>query len=117
MVSLTIKIFICSEPIDMRRSFNSLTGIVQNSLNLEPLSGSLFVFKNKLSDKIKILYFDNDGFAIWYKQLVQGSYKFPAIIDPNVNSLEVDISTLRSILDGFDLVTIRKRKRLKLEDN
>lgn len=105
------RLFICIQPIDMRKGFNALTGVVRDTLRLDPLTGALFIFKNKPGDKMKILYFDTDGFAIWYKQLAKGSFKFPEINNNNCTGFEIDISTLRNILDGIDLTSIRKRKR------
>ena len=105
------RLFLCTQPTDMRKGFNALTGTVRDTLKLDPLTGSLFIFKNKSGDKIKILYFDTDGFAIWYKQLANGSFKFPETNNNNFTGLEIDISTLRNILDGIDLTSVRKRKR------
>jgi len=63
------RISLCTSPVDMRKSFNGLIGIVRNQLNADPLAGHLFVFLNKSNTLIKILYWDGDGFAIWYKKL------------------------------------------------
>ncbi|MGN6543641.1 MAG: IS66 family insertion sequence element accessory protein TnpB, partial [Aureliella sp.] len=62
-----LKVFICTEPTDMRRSFDGLSGMVQSVLNADPLSGHLFLFRNRARDSIKILYWDGDGLALWYK--------------------------------------------------
>ena len=111
------RIFICTQATDMRKSFYSLSGLVRESMKLDPQSGALFIFKNKTSSCLKILYFDGDGFAIWYKKLVKGTFKFPDLEKQNCSGFEIDPSTLRLILDGIDLINIRKRNRYHYENN
>lgn len=109
----TLRIFLCTEDTDMRRSFDSLCGLVRKSMNLDPLTGHLFIFKNKRADRIKALYWDSDGFAIWYKVLQKGTFRFPDLQNFSSAGLEIDASTLHMILDGIDLATVRKRQRYK----
>ena len=68
------RIFICTQATDMRKSFYALSAIVRQAMNLEPTCGSLFIFKNKSNNSLKILYFDGDGFVIWYKKLSKGTF-------------------------------------------
>jgi transposase len=63
------RISFCTSPIDMRKPFNGLIGIVRNQLGDDPLAGHLFVFLNRNNTLMKILYWDGDGFAIWFKRL------------------------------------------------
>lgn len=107
------RIFICTQPTDMRKSFYALSGLVKQSMHLDPMNGSLFVFKNKNGNSLKILYFDGDGFAIWYKKLAKGTFKFPDLEKYNCSGIEIDDSTLRLVLDGIELINIRKRNRFK----
>ena len=65
----TAKVFLCVEPTDMRKSFDTLAALVHEALQLDPLSGHLFVFRSKRADRVKILYWDAHGYAIWYKKL------------------------------------------------
>ncbi len=111
------RIFLCTQATDMRKSFYTLSGLVRQSMNLDPLNGALFVFKNKANNSLKILYFDGDGFVIWYKKLTKGTFKFPDLEKQTCAGIEVDPSTLRLILDGIDLVNIRTRKRFYHENN
>ena len=76
------RISLCTSPVDMRKSFNGLIGIVRNELDADPLAGHLFVFLNKSNTLVKILYWDGDGFAIWFKRLESGTFRFPPRCDP-----------------------------------
>ena len=111
------RIFICTQATDMRKSFYTLSGLVRQAMNLDPMNGALFVFKNKSSNSLKILYFDGDGFAIWYKKLAKGTFKFPDLEKHECAGIEIDATTLRLILDGIDLINIRKRIRCIVENN
>lgn len=64
----------------MRKSFDTLAALVQTHLHADPLSGAWFVFRNKTGDRLKILYWDRDGFAIWQKRLAKGAFEFPKVI-------------------------------------
>ena len=64
-----LRIFLCTKPTDMRKNFNGLTGLVRKSMMLDPLSGHLYIFRNQRGDRLKVLYWDGDGLALWYKQL------------------------------------------------
>jgi len=70
----SMQIYFCVVPIDMRRSFDTLAEVVRSSLGHEPRSGHLFVFRNKAEDCLKVLYWDKDGYAIWYKRLEKGKF-------------------------------------------
>jgi transposase len=74
-----------------------------------PLSGHLFVFRNKAADRLKVLYWDRDGLAIWYKRLELGTFRFPAARDSR--SVEIRAADLAMLLDGVDLNSVRRRKR------
>jgi transposase len=71
MMSLSLpgRVFLCTLPTDMRKSFDSLAGLVEQQLGQDPLGGDLFVFRSKRGDRLKLLYWDSDGLAIWYKRL------------------------------------------------
>jgi transposase len=107
-----LKIYFCSRPTDMRMTFNGLSGQVRSFMGSDPLSGNLFVFRNRRGDRLKILAWDRDGFVLWYKLLSKGTFKFPPHISST--SIEIDYPTLMMILDGVDLRTISRQKRYKL---
>src|SRR5450755_2181863 len=77
MLPAAVRIFLCSRPTDMRKSFDGLTGLVQECFGQDPLTGHLFLFVNRRRDRLKILYFDRDGLVIWYKRLEAGSFEMP----------------------------------------
>ncbi|MFN8550528.1 MAG: IS66 family insertion sequence element accessory protein TnpB [Candidatus Obscuribacterales bacterium] len=108
------RIFLCTEDTDMRKSFSALSGIVRRAMNLDPLSGYLFVFRNKRADRIKLLYWDRDGLAIWYKALQKGTFRFPDLKNISSAGVEIEASMLRLILDGIDLRSIRRQQRFHL---
>lgn len=106
----SVKIFIYTQPTDMRSGFNKLTMLTENFMQKDPFSGYLFVFFNRTGDKCKILFWDRTGFVIWYKKLEEGTFeklKYP----PKTSSLEVDAAKLSWILEGIDLFKARRRKR------
>lgn len=107
------RIFLCTDDTDMRKSFDSLNGIIRRSMSLDPLSGYLFVFKNKRGDRIKCVYWDETGFAMWYKVLQRGTFQFPSLEKYSCAGVEIDASTMRLILDGIDLSSIRRRPRFR----
>lgn len=109
----TARIFLCTDDVDMRKSFDSLRGIIRSAMHLDPLCGSLFVFKNKRGDRIKCVYWDETGFAMWYKVLQRGTFQFPNLQNHSSAGLEIDASTMRLILDGIDLGSIRRRPRFR----
>jgi transposase len=109
-----LRIFLCTEPADMRKNFNGLNGLVRKKMMLDPLTGHLFVFRNQRGDRLKVLYWDGDGLAIWYKQLQRGTFRFPDLKNHSSAGLEIDHSTLRLILDGIDLSTIRRQHRFRI---
>ena len=110
------RIFLCTQDTDMRKSFTSLCGIIRSAMHLDPLSDGLFLFKNKRGDRIKAVYWDSDGYAMWYKVLQRGTFQFPDLQNFSSAGLEIDTSTLRMILDGIDLGSIRRRDRYRVPD-
>jgi transposase len=89
-------------------------------LEQDPLSGHLFVFRNRNRDKLKILYWDSDGLAIWYKRLEQGTFQLPTDGKPKeelADGIEITASELSLLLGGIDLRTARRRKRFERPKN
>jgi transposase len=109
---LPVRIFVCTQPADMRRSFDGLAHMVRAFLGADPLSGHLFVFRSKRGDRLKLLYWDSDGLAIWYKRLEEGCFHFPAASDDG-HGIEMRAAELAMLLDGVDLDSVRRRKRYR----
>lgn len=115
----SIRVFVCTRPADMRYSFDGLFGLAQNIMKQDPLRGHLFVFRNRKRDRLKILYWDRDGLAIWYKRLEKGTFQFPMDLKPKATSsreklatsAEITTDELSLLLGGIDLRTVQRRKR------
>lgn len=108
-----IRVFLYRLPTDMRKTFHGLVALTESALKQDPLSGSLFVFLNRRRDRIKILYWGQTGFCIWYQQLQQGTYQLPAEDALRQDTIEVTRSQLSLILDGIDLSSARQRPRFQ----
>jgi transposase len=108
--SSAVRIFLCAEATDMRRSFDRLAEMVRESLEQDPFSGHLFVFRSRVGDKLKIFYWDSDGFAQWYKRLEEGTFRFPRVAEGQ-RSVEVKASELAMLLEGIDLRSIKRGRR------
>ncbi len=100
--------YFCVMPVDMRRSFDSLAETVRESLGHEPRSGHLFVFRNKAQDRMKVLYWDHDGYALWYKRLEKGKFALPSTA---ASSIEIDAGNFAMLLNGFDLKKMSRQMR------
>jgi transposase len=107
------RIFFAAEPTDMRKGFDGLQGIVMGVLEQDPLSGHLFLFVNRRRDKLKILYWDGDGLAIWYRRLEQGTFQIPKR-STDQKSVEIRSDELTMLLRGIDMTNVRRRKRFSM---
>ena len=112
MLSLALpgRVFLAVAPADMRKSFDGLSGLVRSGLGGDPLSGDLFVFRNKRGDRLKLLYWDRDGLAVWAKRLERGTFQFPAAVGASV---EVTATQLAMILGGIELQGAKQRPRYR----
>jgi transposase len=112
MLSLppTVRIWLAAEPVDLRKSFDGLAALVQEGLRGDPLSGDIFVFRNKAADRIKLLVWEEDGYAIWYKRLEAGRFRFPPSPEA-LPRIEVRAADLVMLLEGIDLSSVKRGKR------
>jgi transposase len=97
MIGGNVQVWVATTPVDMRKSFDSLAEVVKNFLGHDPLSGNLFVFRNKGRQLVKILWWDQDGLTIYYKRLERGEFQFPP---GNTPSLEISREQLLQLLSG-----------------
>jgi len=112
MVSLptSVRIWLATRATDLRKSFDSLAELVRQQLKGDPLSGQLFVFRNKRADRVKLLYWDEDGFVIIYKRLEAGTFRFP---EAEAGGVEIRAADLQMLLDGIDLASVKRQKRYR----
>jgi transposase len=110
--SSTTRIWLCVQPADMRCSFDRLAVLASAVTGDDPLSGHLFLFRARSGDRIKILYWDRDGYALWYKRLEEGTFKLPRV-EPQQRSVQLRASELAMMLDGIDLKSVRRSKRYR----
>ncbi len=101
------------EPVDFRKSINGLSIIVESEMALSPLSGALFVFCNKKRDKLKLLYWDKTGFALWYKRLEQEKFNWPRRRREAV--IELDERQLHWLLQGYDITKMQPHRALSYQ--
>ena len=114
-LALPSRVFVCTEPADMRRSFDGLAALVQQHLDCDPLSGDLFVFRSKRGDRVKLLYWNDDGYALWYKRLEEGTFPWPsadgARTAVGAHGLSLRPAELAMLLDGIELANVKRRQR------
>ncbi len=94
----------------MRKSFDGLSALVRDVIREDPFSGHLFVFCNRKADRVKILWWDRCGFALWYKRIEEGMFHFP---ERGAESYEMGAADLSLILEGIELTGARRQKRYK----
>jgi len=110
MINFNGHILLYSKPTDMRKSIDGLSIIISKELDLNPTDEMIFVFYNKAKDKIKILWWQTNGFCLYYKRLKKQRFKMPAIKN---KTIKIESRELRWLLDGLDLSKIKKHKKLK----
>jgi transposase len=105
-----VQIWLATAATDLRKSFDTLAEVVRQHLLRDPLSGHVFVFRNKRCDRVKLLYWDEDGYVIVYKRLEQGAFHFPA---PAAGQAGITLraAELAMLLDGVDWQHARRSKR------
>jgi transposase len=106
----SVRIWLASGATDLRKGFDTLAELVRQQLKRDPLSGQLFVFRNKRGDRVKLLYWDEDGFVIVYKRLEAGTFRFPAA---DAAGLEIRAADLQMLLDGVELDSVKRRRRYR----
>jgi transposase len=103
MIPSGVEIYLALEPIDMRLSFDRLSGLAKERVGYEARSGALFVFFGRRKDALKVLFFDGSGMCIFYKRLDRSRYQIPEPPRVGAQYVEVDDATLEALLDGIDV--------------
>ncbi len=104
------RVYVATAPADMRRSFDGLLGLVRDFLGGDPMSGHLFVFRNRAGDRLKVLWWDRDGLAIFYKRLEEGTFAFPAATG-DAPQVEMTAADLQLVLQGIDPSRVKRSRR------
>jgi transposase len=102
-----VKLWFCAEPVDMRLGFDGLFQLVRARLQADPLSGHLFIFRNRSADRLKVLYWGGHGLCLWCQRLEQGRYHFPDP-PPDASRVELSAGQFQMILDGIDLSRVKR---------
>ena len=112
MLSLSpaIQVFMAIEPVDLRKGFDGLSAAVQTVFDRNVLDGHLFLFLNRRRDRIKLLWWDRDGLALFYKRLERGTYEIPRHA-PGNKQLRLDATQLSLLLSGVQLDSVKHRLR------
>ncbi len=113
MLSLppSVKLYVATQPVDVRKSFDGLSLYVQSVLRLEPLTGHLFIFFNRRRDQARILYWDRGGYALWAKRLERGRFALPQTLRESEGTACIEAAELGLILEGITLAGACKRRR------
>jgi transposase len=113
MLSLppSVRIFIATQPVDGRKGADSLMVIVRDAFGEDPLSGHLFVFFSMRRDRVRIVYWDRNGFASWTKRLERGSFRLTFPSDGKLSAMTIEAAELSLILEGIELAGARRRPR------
>jgi len=105
-----LRIYLHTQPTDMRKSFDGLSGLVRSVFQADPTNGSLFLFLNRRRDRLKILWWDRDGLALFYKRLESGTFELLRAADES-SVLEIDATQLAMLLSGVTVQSAKRRKR------
>lgn len=113
MLSLppSVRLLVATQPIDGRKGADSLMVLVRDVLRLDPLSGHLFVFFTKRRDRVRVVYWDRNGFAMWTKRLERGRFRPPLSDDGKLSARAIEAAELGLIVEGIDLSGAQRRAR------
>lgn len=103
MMPLDVRIFVCTEPVDMRKQFDGLASETELLLKEDPTSGALFVFSNKRGNRLKVLWWDKTGYALLCKRLHRAVFRLPKALTPGESRVQIETAELQKILEGISL--------------
>lgn len=102
-----IQVWVATAPVDMRKSFDSLAEVVRAFLGHDPLSGHLFVFRNRSGQRVKVLWWDRNGLALYYKRIEKGTFSMPAPLAAGDRTVAISAADLARLLAGCTLQSSR----------
>ena len=109
-IPANVSVYLCTKATDMRKGFDGLHTLVVQVFQRDPVDGHLFLFVNRRGDRLKMLWFDRDGMALFYKRLESGTYQLPVVADHS-EGVEIDATDLAILLNGIDVHSAKRRKR------
>lgn len=109
-LSVNDRFCLYNKPCDMRKSFDGLCGLVQNNLEVSPSNGVVYIFINKLRNKVKLLHWRSGGFLLYYKRLESGTFDLP-VYDDTVESMALSYTQLVLLIDGIAITHLDRKKR------
>jgi transposase len=107
----SVRVYVAAQPTDLRKSFDGLSTLVASSFGQDPLCGHLFVFRNRRSDQIRVLFWDRTGYCIVGKKLARGRFHLACEVPTGATHVEVEAAELSLMLEGIDLSDASRRKR------
>jgi transposase len=107
----SVRVFVATQPVDGRKGVESLAAIVRGALGQDPLSGHLYVFFSRRCDRVRVVYWDRNGFAMWTKRLECGRFHPTFSTDGRLSGSRIEAAELALILEGIDLAGSRRRPR------
>ena len=107
----TVRIYVSTQPVDLRKSFDGLSIAVGSVLGHDPLSGHLYCFFNRRGNQVRVLFWDRSGWCIVAKRLARGTFRLSSILRDDTVCVEVDVAELSLILEGIDLRGATRRRR------
>ncbi len=107
-----VEVLLCREPVDFRKAINGLSILVEQELGLDPFSPRIFAFTNRKKDRVKLLYWDRTGFALWYKRLEKARFPWPEEGEAIVSFTGRELNWL---LDGIDFLRLKPHEALSYD--
>ena len=108
-----VKLYLATEPADLRKSFNGLSMLVQHQFGLDAMAGHLFVFLNRMANQVRILFWDRDGFCIVAKKLERGTFRRSKRGEEGKAHVEIDAADLALLLEGIEIKEVRRSRRYR----
>ena len=106
----SVRIYLATGKVDLRRGHDGLGAIVRNQWKVDIYGGHLFVFVGRRADRCKILFWDRGGFVLYYKRFERGRFRVPKVT-ADASSVRIDATELAMLLDGIDVVSVKRPKR------
>jgi transposase len=116
MLPATVSIYLALEPVDLRKGFDLLSGLV-TALGGDARGGDLYLFLNRARTRLKALFYDHSGYCVLYKRLDRGTFPVPVVIEPGSTHVEVSAEQLEILLQGIDLPGAKKRARRRKNES